>query len=148
MGLGFWGALLRATDGITSTVDSFLEEDFFPDISSLYIDDLADANANASANANMNLNANANTNLNMNTNPPTAPYAICYYLFQFLLQFLVLVFGIDVICLSVLDVICLSILLVTRFNSTNVLDEGLRIGGIGRRISSKVKSVKQGVYRK
>jgi hypothetical protein len=36
----------------------------------------------------------------------------------------------------------------TRVNSTNVLDEGLRIGGIGRRMNSKVKSVKQGVYRK
>jgi hypothetical protein len=28
---------------------------------------------------------------------------------------------------------------VTRVNSTNVLDEGLRIGGIGRRMNSKVK---------
>jgi hypothetical protein len=36
----------------------------------------------------------------------------------------------------------------TRVNSINVLDEGLRIGGIGRQINSKVKSVKQGVYRK
>jgi hypothetical protein len=36
----------------------------------------------------------------------------------------------------------------TRVNSTNVLDEGLRIGGIGRQMNSKVKSVKQGVYRK
>jgi hypothetical protein len=36
----------------------------------------------------------------------------------------------------------------TRVNSTNVLDEGLRIGEIGRRINSKVKSVKQGGYRK
>jgi hypothetical protein len=26
-----------------------------------------------------------------------------------------------------------------RVNSTNILDEGLRIGGIGRRINSKVK---------
>jgi hypothetical protein len=34
----------------------------------------------------------------------------------------------------------------TRVNSTNVLDEGLRIGKIGRRINSKVKSVKQGGY--
>jgi hypothetical protein len=34
-----------------------------------------------------------------------------------------------------------------RVNSTNVLDEGLRIRGIGRRMNSKVKSVKQGVYR-
>jgi hypothetical protein len=31
-------------------------------------------------------------------------------------------------------------------NSTNVLDEGLRIGEIGRRMNSKVKSVKQGGY--
>jgi hypothetical protein len=37
---------------------------------------------------------------------------------------------------------------VTRVNSTNVLDEGLRIGEIGRRMNSKVKSVKQGVYQK
>jgi hypothetical protein len=37
---------------------------------------------------------------------------------------------------------------VTRVNSTNVLDEGLRIGGVGRRMNSKVRSVKQGVYRK
>jgi hypothetical protein len=36
----------------------------------------------------------------------------------------------------------------TRVNSTNVLDEGLRIGEIGRQMNSKVKSVKQGVYRK
>jgi hypothetical protein len=28
---------------------------------------------------------------------------------------------------------------VTRVNSTNVQDEGLRIGGIGRRMNSKVK---------
>jgi hypothetical protein len=91
------------TDGITSTDDSFPEEDFFPDISALYIDDMAD-DAGANANANANLNANAN--------PPTAPYAIFFYLFQFLLQFLVLAFGVDVICLSLLDMICSSILLV------------------------------------
>jgi hypothetical protein len=36
----------------------------------------------------------------------------------------------------------------TRVNSTNFQYEGLRIGGIGRRINSKVKSVKQGVYQK
>jgi hypothetical protein len=38
--------------------------------------------------------------------------------------------------------------MVMRVNSTNVLDEGLRIGEIGRQMNSKVKSVKQGVYRK
>jgi hypothetical protein len=36
--------------------------------------------------------------------------------------------------------------ILTRVNSTNVLDEGLRIGEIGRRMNSKVKSVKQGGY--
>jgi hypothetical protein len=36
----------------------------------------------------------------------------------------------------------------TRVNSTNVLDEGLRIGEIGHLMNSKLKSVKQGVYRK
>jgi hypothetical protein len=95
------------TDGITSTDDPFPDEDFFSDISGLYIDYMAnDAGANA------NLNANTNATLNTNANPPAAPCAICSYLFQFLLQFLVLVFRINVICLSVLDVICLFILLV------------------------------------
>jgi hypothetical protein len=35
-----------------------------------------------------------------------------------------------------------------RVNSTNVLNEGLRIGEIGHRKNSKVKSIKQGVFRK
>jgi hypothetical protein len=39
-------------------------------------------------------------------------------------------------------------LLVTRVNSTNVLDEGLRIGEIGRWMNSKVKLVEIGVCRK
>jgi hypothetical protein len=89
------------TEGITSTDDSFPDEDFFPDISALYIDDMADG-----------AGANANANLNANANPPAAPYAICSYLFHFLLQFLVLAFGVDVISLSVLVLICSSILLV------------------------------------
>jgi hypothetical protein len=37
---------------------------------------------------------------------------------------------------------------VTRVNSKNVQYEGLRIGGVGHRMNSKVKSVKQGVYQK
>jgi hypothetical protein len=37
---------------------------------------------------------------------------------------------------------------VTRVNSTNVLDERLRIGKIGRRINSKIKLVEIGVRRK
>jgi hypothetical protein len=36
----------------------------------------------------------------------------------------------------------------TRVNSTNVLDEGLRIGEIGRRMNSKVKLVEIGICRK
>jgi hypothetical protein len=40
------------------------------------------------------------------------------------------------------------LVLVTRVNSTNVLDEGLRIGEIGRQMNSKVKLVEIGVYRK
>jgi hypothetical protein len=64
------------TDGITSADNSFPDEDFFPDISSLYIDDMAD---DAVANANANLNADANLNANMN--PPVVPYVICIHLF-------------------------------------------------------------------
>jgi hypothetical protein len=41
-----------------------------------------------------------------------------------------------------------KILLLMRVNSTNVLDEGLRIGEIGRRMNSKVWLVEIGVYRK
>jgi hypothetical protein len=37
-------------------------------------------------------------------------------------------------------------LMLIRVNSTNVLDEGLRIREIGRRMNSKVNSVKQGGY--
>jgi hypothetical protein len=66
------------TDGITSTDDSFPDEDFFPDISSLYIEDMAD---DAGANANANLNTITNVNLNVNVNPPATPYAICTHLF-------------------------------------------------------------------
>jgi hypothetical protein len=37
---------------------------------------------------------------------------------------------------------------VTRVNSTNVQYEGLGIGGVGRRMNSKVKLVKECVYQK
>jgi hypothetical protein len=35
-----------------------------------------------------------------------------------------------------------------RVNSTNILNEGLRIGEIGHRMNSKVRLVETGVYRK
>jgi hypothetical protein len=41
-----------------------------------------------------------------------------------------------------------EVISLTRVNSTNVLDEGLRIVEIGRRMNSKVKLVEIGVYRK
>jgi hypothetical protein len=65
------------TDDITSTNDSFPDKDFFPDIGGLYIDDMTE-------------DAGTNANLNANVNPPATPYANCSYLFQFLLQSLVL----------------------------------------------------------
>jgi hypothetical protein len=40
------------------------------------------------------------------------------------------------------------VLPLTGVNSTNVLDEGLRIGEIGRRMNSKVKLVEIGMRRK
>jgi hypothetical protein len=46
------------------------------------------------------------------------------------------------------DILDVLLAPVTRVNSTNVLDEGLRIGEIGRRMNSKVKLVEIGVYRK
>jgi hypothetical protein len=93
------------TDGNMSTVDFFHDEDFFSDISSLYINDMAD-------DTDVNLDANVNQNKNLNENAPATPYAIFSYLFQFLLQFLVLAFRINVICISWLDAICSYILLV------------------------------------
>jgi hypothetical protein len=85
----------------------------------------------ADENTNTNLNANADVNLNANANPPAAPYAICSYLFQFLLQFLVLLFRIDMICLSVLDVIYSSILLVRMISLILQLSSCFIIGYIG-----------------
>jgi hypothetical protein len=52
------------------------------------------------------------------------------------------------VCVHVLifsSPVCVHVMMV---NSTNVQYEGLRIGGVGHRMNSKVKSVKQDVYRK
>jgi hypothetical protein len=54
------------TDGVTSTVDSFSDEDFFSDIRNLYISDMTEE---------------ANFNMNLNLNPHTTPYTIFSYLF-------------------------------------------------------------------
>jgi hypothetical protein len=47
-----------------------------------------------------------------------------------------------------LSAVVSSQLLLTRVNSTNVLNEGLMIGEIGRRMNSKVKLIEIGVCRK
>uniref|UniRef100_A0ACD5WRZ8 Uncharacterized protein n=1 Tax=Avena sativa TaxID=4498 RepID=A0ACD5WRZ8_AVESA len=59
----FGECVCATTDGITSTDYSFPDEDFFPDISSLYIDAMADDTG-----------VNLNPNLNANPIPPPAPY--------------------------------------------------------------------------
>jgi hypothetical protein len=38
--------------------------------------------------------------------------------------------------------------LLARVNSTNILDEGLRIEGVGRRMNSKVRLVEISIYQK
>jgi hypothetical protein len=53
-----------------------------------------------------------------------------------------------VTCVCLYIYLCVVIFPVTWVNSTNVLDEGLRIGEIGRRMNSKVKLVEIGVCRK
>jgi hypothetical protein len=59
-----------------------------------------------------------------------------------------LIYAPFVLCFVTLRGVFMHFSELTRVNSTNVLDEGLRIGEVGRRMNSKVKSVKQGAYRK
>jgi hypothetical protein len=86
-----FGERSGATTGITtsSSDDEFLHTDnFFPDLSDFF------------------------GNLNMGDNDAAAKYVILSSLFQFLLQFLLLVCVVDAISLSCLDVIYSSTLLV------------------------------------
>jgi hypothetical protein len=89
--VGFWEASWRTT----SPEDFFLNNNFFLDIKSLFIDDMGN-NVVANANANANLQA--------------APYVVLSSLFQILLEFLVLAIG-RVFSISCSDVIFQSILL-------------------------------------
>ena len=51
-------AIGATTDSITDSDDSFPNDDFFPDIGNLFLDDMGDnVNANANANANADVNA-------------------------------------------------------------------------------------------
>ena len=86
-----FGERSGATTGITmsSSDDEFLHTDtFFPDLSNFF------------------------GNLNMGDIDAAAKYVILSSLFQFLLEFLGLVFFVDVISLSCIDAICSSTLLV------------------------------------
>ena len=72
--------------------DHFPNEDLFPDIGNLFIDDMGDVNTNSSGSA------------------PAAQYVYLSALYEILLQFICLVVAIDWICLStVLDVCMLSL---------------------------------------
>ena len=76
-----FGERTRATTGI----EFFPNDDFFPDIGSLFIDDMGDnSNANASAAA--------------------APYDYLIFLFMILLQFLLVVVALDSLYLSTIQV--------------------------------------------
>jgi hypothetical protein len=86
-----FGERSGATTGSTtsSSDDEFLHTDnFFPDLSDFF------------------------DNLNMGDNDAAAKYVILSFLFQFMLEFLLLVSVVDAIGLSCLDVICSSTLLV------------------------------------
>ena len=95
-----FGERLRATTGNTtsSSDNDFPDDDFFPDVNNLFdnlnMGDNTDAAAAAAAAA------------------PAAPYVILTFLYQILLEFLVLLFGVDAIGLFYLDAICSSTLFI------------------------------------
>ena len=72
-----FGERTRATTGF----DFFPNDDFFPDIANLFIDDMGDANGSAVAAA-------------------AAPYVFLIFLFDMLLEFLLVVVALDSFCFS------------------------------------------------
>jgi hypothetical protein len=94
-----FGNRLRMTTGYTqSSNDEFPNDEFFPGISNLNMGDNSDTTVVANVNATAALNV--------------APYVFQESMFQLLLEFLVLVFGVDAFGLSCLDVIYSSTMLV------------------------------------
>jgi hypothetical protein len=103
-----FGKRLRATTGnTTSSDDEFSNDHFFPDIDNLFgnlnMGDNVDAAAAAAASA-----ANAR------------PHVFFYSMFQILLEFLLLLFGVHAFGLSCLDVVCSSILLICMISLSAV----------------------------
>ena len=86
---------MRLLATTTSSDDEFPNDDFFPDVTNLFDNlNMGDAAATAAA-----------------TIQPTL-YVIFNCLFQIMLEFFDLAFGVDVIGLSCIDVICSSTLLI------------------------------------
>ena len=71
------GKRTRATAGS----DDFANDDFFPDLSDLVLDDMGD-------------------NVNAGGAAPAAPYVILSFLFEIVVEFMLLVCSLDVICSS------------------------------------------------
>ena len=89
-------AIGATTDSITDSDDSFPNDDFFPDIGNLFLDDMGD-NVNTNANADVNTNAGTLmydvfllflqiTNMLLNIVFPTLCVVICLQLYSYSLS--------------------------------------------------------------
>jgi hypothetical protein len=103
-----FGERLRATtSNTTSADDEFPNDDFFLDIDDLFGNlNMGDNNDDVAIAANIVDAAAANA----------GSYVLLYFLLQILLEFLVLLFGLDAIGLSCLDAIYSSTLLIWMFS--------------------------------
>jgi hypothetical protein len=99
------GERLGATTGNTTSSD----EDFFPNINNIF-GNLNMADNQDAANITVVVAAVANARR----------YAFMSSLFQILLEFLVLLFGVDAVGLSFLDAICSSTLLICMISSSAI----------------------------
>lgn len=107
--LGFWGALTRDYWNTTSSDDKFPNEDFFPDIDNLF--------------GNLNMGDNNQDAANIPAAAAAANagwYAFLSSSFQILLEFLVLLFGVDAIGISCLDAIGSSTLFICMISSSAI----------------------------
>ena len=82
-----FGERTRATAGS----DDFANDDFFPDLGNLILDDMGD-------------------NVNAGGAAPAAPYVILSFLFEIVVEFMFLVCVLDVICLSAMLVHMISLI--------------------------------------
>ena len=82
-----FGERTRATAGS----DDFVNDDFFPDLGNLILDDMDD-------------------NVNAGGVAPTAPYVILSFLFEIVVEFMFLVCALDVICSSAMLVHMISLI--------------------------------------